>query len=132
MQPVDQKLAIELHAAGDRMRIDVADKLLQRAAKTLARAAERTVKPENAAALAKAADPELRKAIREACRWMSTLDEDRAHEANGEGWGKVTTISGHYLAEQSSLTPEQAAYGLRILHTHRGQLPPVLRGRLGL
>lgn len=63
---------------------------------------------------------------------MSTLDADRAHDANGEGWGRVTTVSGHYLAEQSRLKPAQAAYGLRILHTHRGQLPPVLRGRNGL
>jgi len=132
LQPADQRLAIELAAAGDRMNVDAADRLVKQAAKTLARAAERTAKPEKPEAVARCADVKLREAVREGCRWMSTLDADRAHDANGEGWGKVTTISGHYLAEQSSLSPEQAAYGLRILHTHRGQLPPQLRGRLGL
>lgn len=128
LQPADQRLAIELAAADDRMNVDAADRIVKRPAKTLVRAAERTARPEKPEAVARCADETLREAVREGRRWMSTLDEDRAHEANGEGWGKVTTISVHYFAEQSTLTPEQAAYGLRILHTHRGQLPPQLRG----
>lgn len=132
LQPADQARAIQLAAAGERMSIDAAEGIVRKATRTLARAAERTAKPERPEAVERCADPSLREAVREACRWMSTLDDDRASDANGEGWGKTTTLSGHYLAEQSSLTPEQAAYGLRILHTHRGQLPPAMRGRLGL
>jgi len=132
LQAADQELAVKLAAAGDRMNVATAEALVKRAAATLARTAERTSAPIEADAMLQAEDAGVRDAVRDACRWLSALDGDRAQESNGEGWGKVTSVSGHYLAEQAALTPAQAAYGLRILHRHRNQLPPVLRGRLGI
>ncbi len=132
LQPSDQALAINLAGLGDDMNLSVAEQLVRRASATLARAAERTSRPSKPQTLVRAADATLRETVREACRWLSTLDGDRAQHANSEGWGRSTTISGHYLAEQPTLIVEQAAYGLSILHTHRSQLPLDLRGRLGL
>jgi|UPI00082BB160 hypothetical protein len=132
LQPEDQARAIALAAHGEGMDLDDAERIVKKAAATLARAADRTSRPAKPQAMARAADPQIRDAVHEACRWLSVIDADRAQHQNSEGWGRSTTISGHYLAEQSSLTVEQAAYGLSILHTHRGQLPPELRRRLGL
>ena len=69
-------------------------------------------------------------AVLAGCRHISASDQDRAAMANGEGWSKAATTTGHYLAALDSLTPEQARHGARLLRRHRGQLPPELRTRL--
>lgn len=103
-----------------------AEDLLKLAARTERRARDR------ASALIEPVAGDRLDAIHDALRLVSSCDVDRARQANGIGWGKATSTTGHWLSSQESLTPEQAAHGLKLLRTHRRQLPRDVRISLGL
>ncbi len=104
--------------------------LLSDAEHVVRRVEERLATEAGAEDLARAKDPAVRRDVLEACRCLSSLDEDRATDANGAGWSQATTLVGHRLAEERELTAQQAAHGLRLVHPHRKQLMPGLRQRL--
>ncbi|MBK3398114.1 hypothetical protein [Methylobacterium ajmalii] len=104
--------------------------LLSDAEHVVRRVEERLATEAGAEDLARARDPAVRRDVLEACRCLSSLDEDRATDANGAGWSQATSLCGHRLAEEQALTALQAAHGLRLVHRHRRQLPLALRERL--
>ncbi|BAR47336.1 hypothetical protein [Methylobacterium aquaticum] len=91
---------------------------------------ERLATPAGEADLARAQDPDVRRDVHAACRILTELDQDRARDANGSGWGQDTSLVGHRLAEEQALTVLQAAHALKVVHKHRRQLPLALRERL--
>lgn len=126
LQPPQMARAGDLLAENPFCHVGEAERLLALAAKTEKRARERMAAPIEPVARDRV------EAIHEALRLMSSCDADRARQANGIGWGKTTSTSGHWLSSQKSLTPEQAAHGLQLLRVHRDQLPPEIRIRIGL
>ncbi len=107
-----------------------AKNLLSDAAYVVRRVEERLATEAGAEDIARAQDPAVRRDVLEACKWLSDLDEDRARDANGAGWSQATSLCGHRLAEEQTLTVLQAAHGLRLVHRHRRQLPLALKERL--
>lgn len=71
---------------------------------------------------ARAADPAVRIAALEACRYLSSLDTDWASDRNSIGWSQATCWSGHSLAERAELDQGAAGHALSLLHQHRRQL----------
>jgi hypothetical protein len=49
------------------------------------------------------------------------MDGDFAAEQNGIGFNKIDSGIGHSLAEQSFLTPKQAALGLKLVQKYHKQ-----------
>jgi hypothetical protein len=70
--------------------------------------------------------PEQIAAVHSALEILAGLDFDWAQEQNGIGFNKVDGRIGHSLAEQSRLTPKQAALGRKVLKKYRRQVPPDL------
>lgn len=54
--------------------------------------------------------------------FLAGMDGDFAGELNGVGFNKIDTAIGHALAEQSYLTPKQAALGLKLVTKYHRQL----------
>lgn len=94
------------------------------------RAETRLNRPAPAVWFARAADPAVRTAALEGCRYISALDEDWASDRNGIGWSQATSWTGHLLSERDELDQGQAGHALHLLYTHRRQLPPALRARI--
>ncbi len=94
------------------------------------RAETRLSRPAPAAWFARAADPAVRTAVLEGCRYISALDTDWASDRNGAGWSQATCWVGHVLSERDALDQGAASHALHLLHTHRKQLPPDLRARI--
>jgi SWI/SNF-related matrix-associated actin-dependent regulator 1 of chromatin subfamily A len=73
-----------------------------------------------------------REAVQGALRQLAFMDVDHASEWNGQGFNKLDSRIGHDLAERGSLTPKQAALGMRLVKKYSKQLPDeinqVLRG----
>lgn len=92
--------------------------------------ARATAATASAAELSRAGDPIVREAAREAVALLTGRDIDRATTTNGEGWGRSTSILGHVLAGLGELDEAQASHALRILRTHRRQLPAELAVRV--
>ena len=80
--------------------------------------------------LARAGGLSIREAARQGVAYLTRLDADEARERNKEGWGKSTMVMGHVLDTVDAFTPSQASHALRILRTHRRQLPAPLAARL--
>ena len=59
--------------------------------------------------------------IHEKLRFLAWMDGDFAAEQNGIGFNKIDTGIGHSLAEQSFLTPKQAALGLKLVQKYHKQ-----------
>ncbi|BCM83808.1 hypothetical protein [Methylobacterium indicum] len=104
--------------------------LLSDAQTVVRRVEERLATPAGEADLARAQDPAVRRDVHAACRYLTELDQDRARDANGVGWGQDTSLVGHRLAEEQELTVLQAAHALKVVHKHRRQLPVALKERL--
>ena len=94
------------------------------------RAETRLNRPAPAIWFARAADPAVREAALQGCRFMSALDEDWASDRNGAGWSQATSWTGHILSERDALDQGAASHALALLHTHRRQLTPDLRARI--
>ncbi|NEU13510.1 hypothetical protein G3T14_15415 [Methylobacterium sp. BTF04] len=113
-----------------RRQYDWARDILSGARSAVAAVDARLATEAGADAMERAYDVDVREALHAACRHLSDLDEDRCQEANGQGWGAVTSAAGHRLAGLESLTVLQAAHAWSIVHPHRRQLPDDLRKRL--
>lgn len=100
-----------------------ADRHLSNARGNVERANERLGKVPPAVWFAKADDGGIRVAALEACRVLSSRDEDWAAVRNSEGWSQATCWTGHTLSERESLDQGEAAHALALLHQHRRQLP---------
>ncbi len=94
------------------------------------RAETRLSRPAPAVWFARAADPAIRTAVLEGCRYISALDTDWASDRNGIGWSQATSWTGHVLSERDALDQGAASHALHLLFTHRKQLPPALRARI--
>ncbi|WHQ72051.1 hypothetical protein [Methylorubrum extorquens] len=99
-----------------------AERYLANAAGNIARAEERLGRTPPATWFARAADPAVRVSALQACRFLSSRDEDWAAVQNGEGWSQATTWTGHTLSERKALDQPEAAHALGLLHGHRRQL----------
>lgn len=86
--------------------------------------------PLGAAYVERASLPGVPAAAREACRYLTALDADRAQEPNRRGWGSSTTFAGHLLAGMEAFGLRETVYALELVHKHRRQLPPGLRATL--
>jgi len=104
--------------------------LVDGAAANRARADARLARPGPVTWTGRAADPDVAVAALEACRLLSSLDDDWAADRNGRGWSQTTCWSGHALSERERLDATATAHALHVLHGHRAQLPADLRGRL--
>ncbi|WP_289016120.1 hypothetical protein [uncultured Methylobacterium sp.] len=100
-----------------------------KAAVTIRRAVQAATVPHEPE-LARAGDLSIREAAREGVAYLTRLDSDEARERNKVGWGKSTMVMGHVLDTLDEFSPSQASHALRILRTHRRQLPPILAARL--
>lgn len=80
-------------------------------------------RPANLAREAAALEPAKVAAIHRALRLLAGLDDDHALKRNGEGYNQADTHIGHSLADRFSLTPKQAALGLKLARKYRRQLP---------
>lgn len=74
--------------------------------------------------------PEVRVAVLEACRVLSSYDEDFAALRNGVGWSAAHSHTGHVVASMPELDQTQASHALRAVWAHRRQLPVELRERI--
>ena len=73
--------------------------------------------------------PEQAQAIHECLRILAGADPDHALERNGVGYNSADGPIGHSLAQRGSLTPRQAALGMKILAKYHRQLPSALMER---
>lgn len=103
--------------------IQDAERHLSNARGNAQRASERLGRTPPAVWFAKATDEGIRTAALEACRVLSSRDEDWAAVRNAEGWSQATCWIGHLLSERESLDRGEAAHALGLLHGHRRQLP---------
>ncbi|KQP33807.1 hypothetical protein ASF49_08040 [Methylobacterium sp. Leaf104] len=103
---------------------------LTRAADGNVERARATAATASTAELSRAGDARVREAAREAVALLTGKDLDRATTTNHEGWGRSTSILGHVLADMGELDEAQASHALRILKTHRRQLPAELAVRV--
>ncbi len=108
--------------------LERAARLLANAAACRRRAEERLNRPAAPDLYARAEDEGVRGAARDACRYLSERDEDRASVRNGIGWSQATSWVGHVLSEREILSRGEAAHALGVLWGHRAQLPASLRG----
>ena len=69
--------------------------------------------------------PEIAAGVHEALRILSARC-DGAFALDGQGFNRLDTAFGHDLAGRSSLTPRQAAAGLKLVRKYQRQLPPAL------
>ena len=90
----------------------------------------RLATPAGIEAMERAYDRDVREDLLEACRELTAMDGDRCREANGMGWGAVSSAAGHCLAGRDSLSVLEAAHALTLVFPHRRQLSPPLRERL--
>lgn len=74
--------------------------------------------------------PEVRVAVLEACRVLSSYDEDFAALRNGVGWSAAHSHVGHVVASLPELDQSQASHALRAVRAHRRQIPTELRERI--
>ncbi|KAB1071158.1 hypothetical protein [Methylobacterium planeticum] len=105
--------------------------LLGEARDVIAAVDRRLAEPAAQEDLAAARDPDHRADLLEACRYLTSLDGDRAHDANSMGWSAVASPAGHRLAGREELTALEGGHARGLVHAHRRQLPAELRGRLG-
>ncbi len=86
--------------------------------------------PMGAAQVERAALPGVAAAAHEACRYITSLDADRASVRNRKGWSPSTTYAGHLLAGMETLRERETVYALDLLHQYRRQIPPALAALL--
>ncbi|MCE4224053.1 hypothetical protein HCU64_09845 [Methylobacterium sp. C25] len=73
--------------------------------------------------LARAANPVVVAAAKDAIASITWFDQDWASLQNDIGWSKATTCDGHVLDGLTVWTVEQASHALRLLRIHHGQVP---------
>jgi len=66
------------------------------------------------------------KGIHIALQAIAALNEDRARELNDVGFNKMDSTFGMELAQQASLSPRQAAVGMRMVRKYRKQYSSAL------
>jgi SWI/SNF-related matrix-associated actin-dependent regulator 1 of chromatin subfamily A len=67
--------------------------------------------------------PDQIKATHQCLQILSSMDDDRALAKNNAGFGRFDTMIGNALAQKESLSPKQAALGLKIVRKYHRQLP---------
>jgi hypothetical protein len=132
LQPDHQLLAAQLIATTPAPAYWHTERLVKQAAATLKRCEGRLAEPAPEAGVENLVDEPFREAVLYGCRVVSGFDQDRARVANGEGWSKSATVTGHYLAARESLSAVEALHGFELLRRHRRQLSDELRGALAL
>lgn len=80
--------------------------------------------------LARAEDPDVRRAVHYAVQVLTDLDRDMASLDNGVGWGRSHSHAGHVLAGLPELSIIEATNALAAVWRHRKQLQPALRQRV--
>ena len=104
-----------------------------RDARSLIRSVDvRLAEPAGAEALAQSEGDQRRADLLLACRHLSSLDKDRARDANASGWDAPSSAPGHRLAGRESLAATEGAHAWKLFRRHRRQLPADLRDRLGM
>lgn len=103
--------------------------LTRKANLTVARAIQAATVPHEPE-IVRATDSSIREAARQGVAYLTRLDSDEAALRNREGWGRSTMVMGHVLDTLTEFSPSQASHALRILRTHRRQLPAPLAARL--
>lgn len=90
-------------------------------------AASHDVKADELAALAESMTDEQRAAVHSALRILAGLDPDHAFGKNDIGFNKIDSRIGHELAQRETLTPKQAALGIKIIKKYHRQLPDEIK-----
>lgn len=72
------------------------------------------------------------KAVQAGLRLLAGMDPDYAREINDVGFNKIDGEFGHKLAALPTLTPRQAAAGLKLLKKYHRQLPAEIKKDLGI
>lgn len=111
---------------------DEAARIVKSTDDTVAKATESLNAPAPEAAVSFCQDPAVREAIGVALRKITETDADWATHKNHIGWSKTTTVKGHVLTMQETLTENLAAHAMVLLHIHRTQVPDAVRPILGM
>ena len=82
--------------------------------------------------LAQTLTEEQIESIHAGLRFLAGLDTDYARALNRVGFSKIDVGIGHSLARWPSLTPKQAALGLKLCHKYRRQLPVDISISIGI
>lgn len=120
-----------LHALPDDL-ADEAARIVKSTDETVSRATEDLNRPAPETVVAFCSDPKVRDAVAAALMKITETDADWATKKNHIGWSKTTTVKGHVLTMQETLTPNLAGHALALLHIHRTQVPDELRPALGM
>lgn len=118
---------------GDVPRVVVAEtavKLVQQVDEAIERVRERLARDPSHDWLARAQDPDVRRAVLAAVQVLCSYDEDRASLENGIGWGRSHSHTGHVLGSLRELSVIEASQALAAVWRHRKQVRPELREQI--
>lgn len=108
---------------------DLALKLVAQVDKAIAKVRERIARDPAHDWLARAQDPDVRRAVKAGVQILCEMDEDRASLQNGYGWGKSHSHAGHVLRGIEDLSVIEGSQALAAVWRHRKQISPALRER---
>jgi SWI/SNF-related matrix-associated actin-dependent regulator 1 of chromatin subfamily A len=83
-------------------------------------------------AVGRAMSESERQAVLRALRLLAREDQDRAGSANGKGFDRYHSQTGHELAARISLEGAQAGYAQHLVRRYRAQLDPLLLRECGI
>jgi SNF2 family DNA or RNA helicase len=94
------------------------------------KSATHDTKPAELETIAATLTDEQISAVQAGLRLLAGLDQDHAAELNGVGFSRIDVQIGHSLAERQTLTPKQAALGLKLCKKYHRQLPTEITDKL--
>lgn len=68
---------------------------------------------------------EVKKLVLRGLKILAKMDADRATRQDAKGFSKWDSPIGHRLASSEALTTREAAFGLRLIHRYRRQIPDI-------
>ena len=107
--------------------VDLARKLTAQVDEAIAKVRARLARDPSHDWVARAQDPEVRRAVLTAVQILCSYDEDRASLESGIGWGKSHSHAGHVLGSLSELSVIEASQALAAVWRHRKQVRADLR-----
>lgn len=109
---------------------DLAQKLTVQVDEAIARVRERLARDPSNDWLARAQDPDVRRAVLTAVQILCSYDEDRASLDNNIGWGRSHSHAGHVLGSLPELSVIEASQALAAVWRHRKQVRTELREQI--